>query len=120
MIRKLTSIPRAAIIRGYMSVVHSIVLPVLAASAYALAEERVAAAPACIRSRVVPTVFIDTRSGPFANAGESSLRHFRAAFVTINARGGAAGYRAAGKILCRAPPELRLKMFPAWAHCAHA
>ena len=49
-------------------------------------------AQAVTGQRVIPVAFIDPLSGPFANAGESSLRHFRAAFDRINARGGATGY----------------------------
>jgi len=45
------------------------------------------------QARVLPIAFIDPLSGPFANAGESALRHFRAAFDRINARDAAAGYR---------------------------
>src|SRR4051812_9452806 len=35
---------------------------------------------------VIKLAFIDPLSGPFANAGESSLRHFRAAVETLNER----------------------------------
>ena len=42
---------------------------------------------------LVRLAYIDPLSGSFANAGESSLRHFQAAAAGINARGGLAGYR---------------------------
>ncbi len=42
---------------------------------------------------VVRVAFIDPLSGAFANAGESSLRHFRWAFDELNARPGKRAYR---------------------------
>lgn len=50
-------------------------------AAHALAAANVPAVPETIR-----IAFIDPLSGPFANAGESSLRHFRAAIEAINER----------------------------------
>jgi len=76
-----------------MSLRHSPVLPVFAASTMFLAGACMSAAQAAAAPKTVPVAFIDPLSGPFANAGESSLRHFRAAFDRINARGGVAGYR---------------------------
>ena len=44
-------------------------------------------AMAAIASKeIIRLAFIDPLSGPFANAGESSLRHFRAAVETLNER----------------------------------
>ena len=67
-----------------------------AISAFALTALLVLAA--CVRAapetlpQALPLAFIDPLSGPFANAGESSLRHFRAAADSINARGGSAAF----------------------------
>ena len=44
-------------------------------------------------AETVRLAFIDPLSGPFANAGESSLRHFRTAIQALNERGGAGVYK---------------------------
>src|SRR6185369_14511179 len=51
-----------------------------------------AAQPAS-QPEVIKLAFIDPLSGPFANAGESSLRHFRAAVETLNERVPMKAYR---------------------------
>jgi len=48
------------------------------------------AAAAPVAAERIRLAFIDPLSGPFANAGESSLRHFRAAIDAINERAGTA------------------------------
>ena len=62
-----------------------------------------ASAPGALRAQPSPAApapaatvrvaFIDPLSGAFANAGESSLRHFRWAFDELNARPGKRAYR---------------------------
>ena len=72
---------------------HSIIIAVLAAISGLQNATCIAAGKAVPQFQVVPVAFIDPLSGPFANAGESALRHFRAAFDGINARGTVGGYR---------------------------
>jgi branched-chain amino acid transport system substrate-binding protein len=76
-----------------MGLKRSPIIPVLAAIAGLQSAACIAAWMDPPQTRVVPIAFIDPLSGPFANAGESALRHFRAAFEGINARGGAGAYR---------------------------
>mgnify|MGYP002373741878 CR=1 FL=1 len=49
--------------------------------------------PVPVPQEIVRLGFIDPLSGPFANAGESSLRHFRAAVETLNERVPLKGYK---------------------------
>jgi branched-chain amino acid transport system substrate-binding protein len=61
--------------------------------AFALVAGLAVPRPSSAAVNVVRLAFIDPLSGPFANAGESSLRHFHAGAASINARGAAGGYR---------------------------
>jgi len=76
-----------------MNIPHLSVVLVLLAIPLLQPAACIAAGKAVTQPRVLPIAFIDPLSGPFANAGESSLRHFRDAFDRINARGADAGYR---------------------------
>ena len=67
-------------------------IPILAAALF-VAQCQAAPAHEAAAPETVRVAFIDPLSGPFANAGESSLRHLRAAFDDINARTGGPAYR---------------------------
>jgi branched-chain amino acid transport system substrate-binding protein len=62
----------------------TVIRAVHAAILFAAFAGQVLAAPELVR-----IAFIDPLSGPFANAGESSLRHFRAALEDLNGRAAA-------------------------------
>ena len=68
-------------------------IPILLAAALLAAQCQAAPAEERAAPETVRVAFIDPLSGPFANAGESSLRHLRAAFDDINARTGGPDYR---------------------------
>lgn len=72
---------------------HTLFLALLLAACTAIRSNASPAAQPATSGRTVPIAFIDPLSGAFANAGESSLRHFRDAFERINARAAAPGYR---------------------------
>jgi len=76
-----------------MGLEHFLIIPVLAAITGLTSAACNAAGKLAPPIHVVPIAFIDPLSGPFANAGESALRHFRAAFDGINARGVSGAYR---------------------------